>query len=888
MWRHRAFSLRTALRPRVASWLLVLATALDAAPDAFAQGDPPPAPSAVTPPKLVSSVAPVYPKEAVAAQLSATVTLKLTVSKTGDVTAAEVVTSAGQAFDEAALAAVKQFRFEPATRDGAPVAARILYRVDLKPPGKETAPPPAPVQAPTTSATSKDPPAGMAGAPPQAAANGASTAPASTSPQEVSKTDPAPVQPVDVSVVGKTSEAQALRQSAAPVTVIDTHHAKQQARDLGDVLAGAEGVSVRRSGGLGSFTRFSLNGLYDNQIRFFIDGVPLDIAGSPFGIANVPVNTIDRVEIYRGVLPVRFGADALGGAVNLVTQKLTDASVYASYQRGSFGTHRAAVFGKYHHEPTGFVAGVAGFVDRSKNNYPIDVEVADKTGKISTVTVERSHDHYLSYGGTAQVGIVGKSWAERLTLQLFGITYEKEVPHDAIMTRPIGEAEYGATSLGGTLRYEQSVTKDIHLGAIASGSHQTIRFTDLSEWIYDWYGKRVAKRNRPGELLREPHDATIWQDTGFGRVDLEWKIRPEHIVRMGSTGRFTGRTGEEKATTGQGGIDPLKGARNIFTLITGLEYELNAFDMRPAKDRTTSPYDPASDNRLQNLFAVKHYYYQANAKDVLIGLDVQSLSADGHRLGIGDSVRFRVSPAFSVKASYELATRIPSVEELFGDSLYVNPNVELSPETSHNVNAGAQLELKRTPAGNFVITVDGFLRDVQGLIASITEATGVQFKNVEGARIYGAEAAAKWISPGNWVVLEGNGTVQDARNVSSEGAFQAYDGERIPNRPWAFANWALRVQWRKLLAQDDGLAPFYFGRYVHEFFRNWESIGDRDFKAIVPTQVSHTLGLTYWNTGRAKTTVTFEVDNLTDELLFDFFGVQKPGRAFSVKVTGEL
>jgi hypothetical protein len=70
---------------------------------------------------------------------------------------------------------------------------------------------------------------------------------------------------------------------------------------------------VRRDGGLGSIARFPLNRLYDNQERFFLDAVPLEIAGYPFGFANVPVNVIKRVEVFRGVVPIRFGADALGG-----------------------------------------------------------------------------------------------------------------------------------------------------------------------------------------------------------------------------------------------------------------------------------------------------------------------------------------------------------------------------------------------------------------------------------------------------------------------------------------------------------------------------------------------------------------------------------------------
>ncbi|MEO1333182.1 MAG: TonB-dependent receptor plug domain-containing protein, partial [Myxococcota bacterium] len=112
----------------------------------------------------------------------------------------------------------------------------------------------------------------------------------------------------EVIVVEGQSGAQALEDSAAAVDVIRTARDKKKSADLGEVLARTQGISVRRSGGLGSPERISLNGLTDDQIRFFIDGVPLAFAGYPFGVANVPVNLIERVEVYRGVVPVAFGA----------------------------------------------------------------------------------------------------------------------------------------------------------------------------------------------------------------------------------------------------------------------------------------------------------------------------------------------------------------------------------------------------------------------------------------------------------------------------------------------------------------------------------------------------------------------------------------------------
>ncbi len=92
------------------------------------QGAEPAAKPTVVPPRLVTFQAAVYPKEAEQAGLTADVVLRLTIDATGSVSEAEVVEAVGNGFDEAARAAALKFVFEPATRDGVPTAARILYR----------------------------------------------------------------------------------------------------------------------------------------------------------------------------------------------------------------------------------------------------------------------------------------------------------------------------------------------------------------------------------------------------------------------------------------------------------------------------------------------------------------------------------------------------------------------------------------------------------------------------------------------------------------------------------------------------------------------------------------------------------------------------------------
>jgi hypothetical protein len=103
-----------------------------------------------------------------------------------------------------------------------------------------------------------------------------------------------------------------------------------------------------------------------------------------------------------GVVPVRLGADALGGAVNLVTDQQYETHAGFSYQVGSFGTHRASLDGRWRREPTGFVLGATAFLDVAENDYRVDVQIPDERGRLFAATVPRSHDGYDAYGVTQQ------------------------------------------------------------------------------------------------------------------------------------------------------------------------------------------------------------------------------------------------------------------------------------------------------------------------------------------------------------------------------------------------------------------------------------------------------------------------------------------------------
>lgn len=112
-----------------------LAAVLVAWGPASARGAPaevPARPTLTRAPELLGFVEAEYPEAERAAKRTAAVVLRLKIEVDGTVSAAEVVESAGAAFDEAARAAALQFRFSPAEVDGKPSAIKIAYRYEFK------------------------------------------------------------------------------------------------------------------------------------------------------------------------------------------------------------------------------------------------------------------------------------------------------------------------------------------------------------------------------------------------------------------------------------------------------------------------------------------------------------------------------------------------------------------------------------------------------------------------------------------------------------------------------------------------------------------------------------------------------------------------------------
>jgi vitamin B12 transporter len=214
-------------------------------------------------------------------------------------------------------------------------------------------------------------------------------------------------------------------------------------------------------------------------------------------------------------------------------------------------------------------------------------------------------------------------------------------------------------------------------------------------------------------------------------------------------------------------------------------------------------------------------------------------------------------------------------------------NLGLVPERSHNVNLTLGMDGLPTPLGKLHGNATGFFRDAENLIVLFPAGETLRYENVYEARVLGVEGALSWTSPGEHVELGGNATYQSLRNQSQDGPLSLFEGERIPNKPYFWANARARLQTRAFAAPGDELSLTWYTRYLRDFYRNWEGAGRKGPEDTVPEQLTHGAVLAYVITSRQARQLGFsgEVHNITDERVYDFLGVQRPGRAAYFKAT---
>lgn len=665
-----------------------------------------------------------------------------------------------------------------------------------------------------------------------------------------------------------------LKRSAFNAVALDTKALQNSTQNLSEALAQAPGMKIRESGGVGSDMQLMMDGFTGKHINIFIDGVPQEGVGSSFGLNNIPVNYAERIEVYKGVVPVGFGTDAIGGVINIITKKNRNKwFLDASYSYGSFNTHKSYVnFGQTFR--SGLTYEINVFQNYSDNNYYVDTPVKDfTTGAINKKKIEhvkRFHDTYHNEAVIGKIGFVDKKWADRL---MFGFTYSHM--YKDIQTGVRQEVVFGGKyrkgySIMPSLDYRKRdfFVRGLDVVLTANYNKNMTNNVDTSSYEYNWRGEMRPLR-MPGEQSYQNtrSDNNNWN----GTLTANYRIGKAHTFTFNHVINAFRRSNQSLLNEdSEANAIPKETRKNI----SGLSYRL-----MPTEHWNLSVFGKYYNQFIAGPVAT------SSAQDDYIRT-TNSVSA----MGYGAAGTYFILKSLQAKLSYEKAYRLPTNEEMFGDEDLETGDISLKPENSDNVNLN--LSYNET-FGKHSVYVEGGLiyrntkdyiqRNISDLSGGKYGATYVNHGRVEtkGYNISVRYGFANWVSVGgNFTQMNVRDNVKTVTSGTNQESLTY--GARMPNLPYQFANSDVTFYWRNLWKKGNTLSVTYDNLYMHSFPLYSEAVGSES-EFVVPTQFSHNLTLSY-GIQNGRYNISFECRNLTNEKLYDNFSLQKAGRAFYGKV----
>ena len=551
--------------------------------------------------------------------------------------------------------------------------------------------------------------------------------------------------------------------SAASCSVVTQDRTPRAAESVPQLLSEQSGVVVTRLGGMGSTATVSLRGSTANQVLVYVDGVPFNTAtGGGVDLGALPIGDVERIEIYRGMSPIGFGASAIGGVVSITTAMPKDNRADIEAGGGSFGTYYGGMRGSWNRGRFHLYNGIHAITSDGDFRY-VDTKgtILNTSTSDDRSVLRRDNDlHQLDGMTRAVLDLAGD---RRISASLLYFGRDQGLPGQGSLANP--KARLGTLRATGILAYDsnQDLGSGGRLRAMVYGNYDLSHFDDPAHQI--------------SAVQADAHDLTytLGGTVAWRRVARHWltlsgvfdgrydRFRPSDAMSSGAPAmRLFGATGLESDFW----IQPIH-----FDIIASLRLE--------AAHEETSGRD-AFEQFLPTSSPVNHVLPIARLSLVKELADWLTLRANGGRYA-----------------------RLPSTIELYGNTGYLLGDPTLKPETGFNADAGPVVSWKRGSSRIFWSTA-AFASLVSDLIQYQYISGGrARLQNLGSAHILGVESEAT-LEFWRHARVVAAGTFTDPRNTSP---VEAQYGRQLPFRP-RYRLYA-RPEWRAVQIGTRVVFGFY-------------------------------------------------------------------------------
>ena len=668
----------------------------------------------------------------------------------------------------------------------------------------------------------------------------------------------------DVIVLGK-SKAQRHREVPSAITIIDSQELKYKTATLNEILDNAAGIKVAQQGGLGNASRIIIQGMDGKRIGIFINGMPMGNSDE-FQFSSIPIDMVDEVEIYKGIIPAWLGGDGLGGAVNIRLKDFKKNHLEMAFEAASYNTYIGSLQLKHYLGKTSTALHAGATMNYAKNNYSFSSPF--ELGRI----IHRDHDAY-THGGF-NVGISSQQWwFDQFDLTLSADYYRKEIQGGLMnVQNNIQHAFTRTCSASTSLSLEKSFLK----GKLTAQFHSIVGFSlvnqvDTSHYCYDFIGNRFPSGSGRGEIGTVPNDSHDRHTTVRELLNLTYKIGNNQLVTWTTNYRYGCKMPKDELADSYSRLPTSGYPSRLHSIVSGLTHELKLYG-----------------GKFTNELGIKLFNHHSEvlpfAEAIMLQDKLKASTNHSTMAGWSEAVALHLLPnnALTLKASVQSTVRMPIAEELFGDGVLLLPSEKLRPERSFNINAGAIWLINAMRYPQVRIGINTFYMSAKDMIKLMYSSMNMAYDNIGKVRVMGIDMEME-SKLNRWLDLQGNITWQDARDMRKEavgGGENFHYRYRIPNMPYLFGNVGVRLHKDGLLSKSSSSAFASTFGFTKAFSYNWEA--SKHNTMLIPARYCWDVAVHHSFNKRCQ--LSFEIRNILNRENWAEFRYPMERRTFHLKM----
>ncbi len=668
----------------------------------------------------------------------------------------------------------------------------------------------------------------------------------------------------DVIVLGK-SKAQRHREVPSAITIIDSQELKYKTATLNEILDNAAGIKVAQQGGLGNASRIIIQGMDGKRIGIFINGMPMGNSDE-FQLSSIPIDMVDEVEIYKGIIPAWLGGDGLGGAVNIRLKDFKKNHLEMAFEAASYNTYIGSLQLKHYLGKTSTALHAGATMNYAKNNYSFSSPF--ELGRI----IHRDHDAY-THGGF-NVGISSQQWwFDQFDLTLSADYYRKEIQGGLMnVQNNIQHAFTRTRSASTSLSLEKSFLK----GKLTAQFHSIVGFSlvnqvDTSHYCYDFIGNRFPSGSGRGEIGAVPNDSHDRHTTVRELLNLTYKIGNNQLVTWTTNYRYGCKMPKDELADSYSRLPTSGYPSRLHSIVSGLTHELKLYG-----------------GKFTNELGIKLFNHHSEvlpfAEAIMLQDKLKASTNHSTMAGWSEAVALHLLPnnALTLKAAVQSTVRMPIAEELFGDGVLLLPSEKLRPERSFNINAGAIWLINAMRYPQVRIGINTFYMSAKDMIKLMYSSMNMAYDNIGKVRVMGIDMEME-SKLNRWLDLQGNITWQDARDMRKEavgGGENFHYRYRIPNMPYLFGNVGVRLHKDGLLSKSSSSAFASTFGFTKAFSYNWEASNHNTM--LIPARYCWDVAVHHSFNKRCQ--LSFEIRNILNRENWAEFRYPMERRTFHLKM----